>query len=421
MNEEQGTRNEERRGGDDRFLVPRSSFLVLLFLVPRVTLLFVRQPFFDEIFTHWIAAKPLRGIIDALRFDSGPPLYYFVVHAIGNPGVIWTRALSLLFAAAGLIALLAGERLGEARYWAAALIAVFPPAVLFSVDARAYALCAMCVTFGVIALMTDRPWVAAAALLLAAYCHYYGALFLPLLLPRWRAFAAAVVLFLPGAWLAMHQPPGAREWMAFAWPDALFTRPPLLLAVACGALLVACAATAASAVGGRSGRRYTLMTLVPLALALALGVYVPMRFESVVAAPLALWLASSGRRVFLIPLIAAFALWTTLGIFEHAQRPPDDYRAAATWLAQNVPAGETVVASGYLYLETVAQRPAIAFPPEQAQHPGWRAQARSGSGLPAGAFLWIGERAAPELQLIRRTRRVTPIYMSSRAAVVKVN
>jgi hypothetical protein len=79
------------------------------------------------------------------------------------------------------------------------------------------------------------------------------------------------------------------------------------------------------------------------------------------------------------------------------------------------------VASGYLYLETIAQRPAMAFPPEQAQHPGWRAVAQSGSGLPPGAFLWIGERTAPELNLIRRARQIDPLYMNSRAIVVKVH
>src|SRR5207248_1869102 len=136
-----------------------------------------------------------------------------------------------------------------------------------------------------------------------------------------------------------------------------------------------------------------------------------------IAVPLVLWLAPA-KRVILIPLGVAFAAWTVLGIADHAMRPPDEYRQAATWATQraNVP----VVASGYLYLETVSLRPTIAFPPEQAQHPGWRAVARSGSGLPAGAFIWIGERNAPELNIIRRTRSIQPLYANSRAIVVKV-
>ena len=52
--------------------------IVALFLAARIPLLFVRQPFFDELFTHWIAAKSFGGILEALRFDSGPPLYWMV-------------------------------------------------------------------------------------------------------------------------------------------------------------------------------------------------------------------------------------------------------------------------------------------------------------------------------------------------------
>ena len=64
---------------------------------------------------------------------------------------------------------------------------------------------------------------------------------------------------------------------------------------------------------------------------------------------------------------------------------------------------------------------AIAFPPEQAVHPGWRAMPASGSELPAGTFLWIGERGAPELAIIRRSRKITPLYVNENAAIVKVN
>jgi hypothetical protein len=317
-----------------------------------------------------------------------------------------------LFATVGILAILLARRLGEIRFAAAALIAVFPPAVLYSVDARAYALCAMFVSLGLVALAYQRPFLAAAALLLGAYSHYYGALFLVLLIPHLQALVAAIVLYLPALWLAFHQPREAIGWMSrWVYPDALFARPPLLMAIAIAALLV-------SAI---KPIRPALWTMVPLVLAVAAGVYVPLRFEAVAAAPLALWLARSGRRVVLVPLGVAFALWTALGIAEHARRSPDDYHAAAEWLARNVPADQPVVASGYLYLETIGQRPAIAFPAEQAQHPGWRAVARSGSGLPSGAFLWIGERGAPELELIRGVRTVTPLYMNERAIVVKVH
>src|SRR5207248_1828166 len=235
--------------------------------------------------------------------------------------------------------------------------------------------------------------------------HYYGVLFFPLLLwpggglapspAKRRASAAegggatllALLLFGPGVRLALHQPRGSMEWIgAFPqYPDILFARPPLWLLIAAAALLVAAAYRL---------NRYAAMTLIPLALALALRIYFPLRFESVIAAPLVLWIAASSRKVLLPPLIAAGLVICAFGIVDHAQRPVDDYRAAADYV-RNAP-GE-VVASGYLYLETVVQRPAIAFPREQALHPGWRATATAGSELPAGPFIWIGERFAPEL------------------------
>src|SRR5207247_1159515 len=205
-----------------------------------------------------------------------------------------------------------------------------------------------------------------------------------------------------------------------AYPDALFVRPPMLLAIAIAVLMLVAMLNVGRALARPNRLKPVLHWAVPLALALGLGVYVPLRFEAVIAVPLVLWLAPA-KKVILIPLGVALAAWTALGILDHAQRPPDDYRAAATWLASNAQPGETVVASGYLYLETIAQRPAIAFPPEQAQHPGWRAVAQSGSGLPPDAFLWIGERSAPELNLIRPARRIDPIYINERAIVVKVH
>jgi hypothetical protein len=198
-------------------------------------------------------------------------------------------------------------------------------------------------------------------------------LFLVLLIPHLRALAAAVVLYLPALWLAFHQPREAIGWMTrWAYPDALFARPPLLMAIALAALLVAAVKPI----------RPALWTLVPLALAIAVRVYVPLRFEAVAAAPLALWLAMSGRRVVLVPLGVAFALWTALGIAEHARRSPDDYHAAAEWWPETSPRIKPWWPAGTSIWRTIGQRPAIAFPAEQAQHPGWRAVARSGSVSP---------------------------------------
>ena len=401
--------------------------IVVVFFALRIPLLIVRRPFFDELFTRWISTKSFSGILGALHYDSGPPLYYFLVHLIGDPSIAVVRCVSLLAATIALAALLIRKQV-----LAAALLAVFPPAVLFAVDARAYALCAMFVTIGVL-LIDDRPYLCALSFVAAAYSHYYGALFFVLLqiaqwsggLPaavgrakaqrstmrNWKAFALALVLFSPGAFLALHQPRESVAWIGSfpQWPEGLFTRPPIWLLTFAALLVIALIDRM---------NPYALMTLIPLAIALALRIYFPLRFESVIAAPFVLWLGTSRRRVLFAPVMAIFAAICVIGIVDHATRPADEYRAAAEFV-RNAPG--TVVASGYLYLETISLRPAVAFPPEQALHPGWRATARSAADLPPGPFTWIGERYAPELALIERSRRVRPLFVNGRAAVVRVN
>ncbi len=137
-----------------------------------------------------------------------------------------------------------------------------------------------------------------------------------------------------------------------------------------------------------------------------------------IAVPFVLWLSVSAHKKLIPLLITVSIAICAIGIIDHARRPIDDYRDAALHLRG---VQGPVVASGYLYLETIMVRPAIAFPAEQALHPGWRATAGAGSEVPAGTFLWIGERGAPELTIIRRSRKVTPLYVNENAAIVKVN
>jgi hypothetical protein len=413
--------------------IRRSALILLLFAAARIPLLIVRAPFFDELFTRWISAKPFAEIVAALRFDSGPPLYYFVVRLLGDPSVTMTRILSLVCAAISLILILRSKNV-----IAALLLAVFPPAILASADARAYAMCAMFVTIAVLAIDDDRPFGAALALVAAAYSHYYAVLLFPILLlgrageppavqpasrrrydrRRVYALAAAIILYVPAFLLALHQPAEARAWMTRSWPDAVFIAPPIAIAII-GAI--------AFAISIRPNR-YAVMTLVPLLLAVALHVYVPMRFEAVIATPLVLWLAESLKtnrfRVALTAaLVAVCAVWTTLGIVDHAIRPPDSYRSAATWVANNIPANETVLASGYCYLETMmnGHTRVTGFPPAQAIHPGWRALPDAGVHSPAGAFFWTGERHAPELRVFQRDRRIIePLFINDRAMVALV-
>lgn len=378
--------------------------ILAVFFALRLTLIHFRQTFFDELFTRWISAKPFAEIVAALKYDSGPPLYYFVVHLLGAG-----RQVSLLASLIAVVLLL-----WKRHFIAAAFITVFPPCILFAADARAYALCAMFVTIGVLYEKYD-----AVAFVLAAYSHFYGVLFFPLLVRKPKSLLLALVLFAPGFALAAVQPAGAREWMKAVWPSALFLRPSVVLAIVGGMALLA----------SLRWNKYLVMVLVPLLLAIVLRVYVPMRFESVIATPLALCIAEGlkarkglWQEALATVLLGATAAWSILGLVDYAYAVPDDYRFAAEWLVRRVPREERVVASGYLYLETVeAGRPdAFAFPVEQAIHPGWRAFATAKDVIPQPPYVWIGELRSTELKLISSHHQVEPLGVNGRAMVARI-
>ena len=424
----------------------------LVFLGVRLAILYARAPFFDELFTVWMARQPFRSIAPGLLHDSGPPLYYFIARF---DSVVALRLLSLLFASIQFVLIARRSLL------AGALIALYPPAALFAVDARSYALCALFVTIGVLQLET-RPFAAALAFALAAHTHYYGVLFFPVLLfsgggqapspvqtgegacppplrTRVAALALAVVLFLPGFFLASKQPRDATKWIhetvfaplmniSFAglYPDALFAPPPVALVVF--ALVVLVIALSRST-------RFAAAVIVPLALVIAFHlagrpVYFPMRFESVIAGPLVLLLGESlcawalpWRRLLAGTLLVIGAISIAIGVDSHRRRAPDPYREAALMLRRHVQPDERVVATGYLYLEAAValNRPVLAWPPEQADHPGWRAVARPDvHALPPGPFIWIGESAGQELSLLQGVRPVQPLFSNDRATIARV-
>jgi hypothetical protein len=390
-----------------------------------------------------MARQPFGQIIPNLLHDSGPPLYYVLARF---DSVIALRWMSLVFAAIQFVLVSRKTMLG------AALLAIYPPAVLLAVDARAYALCALLVTAGVIALEDDRPMLAALLFVLASYSHYYGVLFFPLLLfpspglrppsprvrgeGRVRGFVVALILFVPGFYLAFHQPAGALKWnreplfaplvnLSFAghYPYALFAAAPIaLIVIALALLTIALARPLPSAAAA---------VLIPLILVIAFQVfgrpvYFPMRFEAVIAGPFALWLGSAlcawprhVRQLLAAGLFLTGSITIVLGVTDHLGRPLDPYREAALRLRGTQ---ETIVATGYLYLETVmsVNRPVMAWPAEQAQHPGWRATGPADPhALPPGTFLWIGERYSAEMNVLRGVRSLHPLFWNERALVAR--
>jgi hypothetical protein len=415
---------------DEGILVRRLS-VVALFLAARLPLFFLRKPFYDELFTAWIAAKPFAEIVTALHHDSGPPLYYFAVHLFGH-----ARLLSLV--CAGVTFLLVMRR----SLIAALLLTLYPAAALMAVDGRAYAMCGMFVAVGVVALEEDHRFAGALAFVLAAYTHYYGVLFFPLLLLRGRRglgpFALAAILFAPGFLLALHQPAEAMAWNAFPpmwslanlsfaghYADGLLTSPPL--AVVIGAMVMFIFAACRS-------WRFAPAVLIPLTLTLLFAaagrsIYFPLRFESVIAAPLVLWLAASlarwpsaVRTTLAAALALTGALVLTRGTLAHAYAGESDGVRAARLVRARVPAGEPVVASGYNWLEAQSVLPRVtAFPLEQAQHPGWwrPLPAYDTRNLPAD-FVWIGNAEAPELAALRRVRRALPLGQAGNVVILRM-
>jgi mannosyltransferase len=184
----------------------------------------------DEALSVNIARLPVSDLLDALRHDGHPPLYYLVLHfwmeVVGESDVA-VRALSGIISVATLpLAWVAGRRLAgtNGARWAVVALALSPFAVRYGTETRMYALVMLLVLAGYL-LLTDaleRPtWarlggIAAISglLLLSHYWAFYlvaavGGL---LVLRAWRrpagraatvrvaiAVAAGGVLFLP--WL----------------------------------------------------------------------------------------------------------------------------------------------------------------------------------------------------------------------------
>jgi hypothetical protein len=424
----------ERRGSPPLVSI---AVISILFLATRLAFLYTRPLFYDELFTRWLTARSPHGILDALRLDSGPPLFYLIAHLFSAVDPRW---LSLVAATIGLSVVLGSGLDGRLRVRAALLLAVYPPAVFAAADGRAYALCSMFVAIGCLSLESwieaahppeeeqeeepgERPGsrlrllLTVAAFVLAGYTHYYGVLFFPLpfvlaLLARNRrriaegfiASAACGLLFAPGFLRMMAQPRGSMQWnmernplgafthlpFAAPYPPALIPTPSFFLILAA---LVVFAFSVMKTFRSPRATRFAVMTLVPAAIvsvAVIAGsrIYFPVRFEAVVAVPLLLWLATAVQmhsRMTRRLLVASMILIGLTICFRSAVHYNDDqadpYRSAALAAKEHLPPDTPIVASGYLYLEVVSARtpawnpPVQAFPRDQAAHPGWRAQA----------------------------------------------
>ncbi len=165
-----------------------------------------RQPIWlDEAYAIAVARQPLSAIAPSLADESGPPLYYWILHgwiALFGDGAAAVRTLSvvcgvLLVPATALLGRrLAGARSGLAAAW---VIAASPMVVQFSQETRMYTLLPLLTALSAerLAAVVQKGGarrIACYALLLAAtlYTHNWGLLLLPALA------VAALVLARPG-------------------------------------------------------------------------------------------------------------------------------------------------------------------------------------------------------------------------------
>ncbi len=146
-----------------------------LALVAGVVLRFFAQSelWLDEALTVNIASVPLGDLVDTLRRDGSPPLFYVLLHFwidIFGDGNAAVRSLSGVFGLAALPAMwFTARRLGgRALAWIALLLlALSPFAIRYSNEARPYSLQILLVLLGTLAMRRafERPSVARLAVI----------------------------------------------------------------------------------------------------------------------------------------------------------------------------------------------------------------------------------------------------------------
>src|SRR5918994_5139260 len=196
-------------------------------VVVGVALRFVqRSPLWlDEALSVNIAKLPVGDLLDALRHDGHPPLYYLILHGwmkVFGEGDVAVRALSGIFAVAALpLAWVAGRGLAgrSGARWALVVVALSPYCIRYGTETRMYSLVMLLVLAGyllVLDAMKDPTWprlvgigVLSGLLLLTHYWSFY--------------LLAAVGLLMVGRW-----------WLR---PDTRTSSLRIVVAIAAGSLL----------------------------------------------------------------------------------------------------------------------------------------------------------------------------------------
>jgi hypothetical protein len=396
--------------------------IVALAAALRLIPFLARPLWYDEIFTVWAARLAPSRLIEVLRLDSGPPLFYLLCRPLVlaaerlHGSDLLARLPSL---AAGLAVLLAAAALPErdSRLRFLALAAVSPLLILYAAEARPYALLGLegLVLFLLVlrAPQTRGRLAGAAALSAAALYTHYLALFLVaalavVALARGRrrpagALLAGAVLFTPWLQVLGGQPAAATAWMQEPLSGSVagflstlggagrlpvpFGEPlPAMLVWAGAAIGILATAGLASAPAQSAARDAGAVSLLALLAILAAGALRPIAFagrSELAVLPIWLWGLAEASTVSRLARAAAAAVAVASAIacvlaLAGLPREAPGYSDFASRLAREARAGDVVFAGGSFYLPArlAADRGALpsrlfALPAALESHPGW--------------------------------------------------
>ncbi|MEP7132522.1 MAG: hypothetical protein ABI914_05110 [Acidobacteriota bacterium] len=368
----------------------------------------------------WASRLSLRALLDVLRRDSGPPLFYLLEKPVVRLAETFALPDGVARLPSWIAALLLGACAfsfprGSPRRKFALLCAASPLLLLYGAEARAYALLALLDLLVFLLLLRGeetpaRVALGGAAAAAALATHSLAILFLGAAVlvavarRRWRSaagLAAAGVLFSPWIPALLAQPREATAWirepaLLSAWgflsalggagrlpPNSGVALPAAL--VAAGAVLGAAAAFFTLRSENPDARAAAAMALLTLAGVAILSFVRPVAFSGrTEMAVLGVWLwgvaaAGAGKRAAracAMAIVTVGAASATVILASPLPRTPSAEVVAA--VASKIAPGDALVAGAGFYLPArlAADRGTIrgavdAYPAEIALHPGW--------------------------------------------------
>jgi len=399
--------------------------LVAAAFLARLALLIVRPLWHDELFTLWVSRLPPSRLLEILRHDSGPPLFYLLEKPfVRLAEMAQSDALARLLPFAAVLCLFAPAlRLPRerVRIWFVALAAVSPLLLVYAAEARAYGLLAL-LDFGLFFLLfRGEPSVGrlagvAALTALALWTHYLAILFVVacalLLLVRRRfpwlaALCVGTLPFLPWIPVLAVQPRQATSWMREPLGESLLALvsslggagripspqggplPGILVTIG---LSVAIALLVAVARAGRQDPECAdaaALSLLTMLLVLAASLVRPIAFagrSEIAILPIWLWsvsrAATAGRAARLITTVSIGVAGVAALFLLAAPKPVSSSARAVALVAPLAAREDQVIATAAFYLPSrlaydrgTLAAPVTPIPRELASHPGWFAQA----------------------------------------------